>query len=106
MPMNILLHVLERNGLSFIQDITLCRHQEALSGMAATDNHQPYIGGLNKMKKPCQYPITNYHRQHKQEHTCSEVAYLEQDKFMEQDASSHIGQGNAAHNDERPDHEA
>jgi hypothetical protein len=40
-PMKILLQNLERKGLSFIHAMTLCKLQDALRKMAATDNHHP-----------------------------------------------------------------
>ncbi len=56
-PMNARLHHLVMNGFNFIHAMTLCSTQEALSGMAATDSHHPYIGWLKRIKKPwsCQH---------------------------------------------------
>lgn len=59
-PMNNWLARRERNGRSFIHDMTLCNTYEVLRNTALIDSHQPYNGALKNIQNPCQIPIKSY----------------------------------------------
>jgi hypothetical protein len=97
----------ERNGLFLSHAMTLCRDHEVLRKMALTESHQPYIGGLKNMKKPCQMPNNScVEIRSSQNLDAKACAHLDQNELMKQRFPPHVGHRDAGHDDKRPDHES